>query len=58
MVFRKFEDQEKYFQHRARQNRRNFIKAKDNIDFNKFLAQVGVTQMGGFSNEMECDAID
>ena len=33
------------------------MKVKDNLDFDEFLAEVGVVHIGIFSNETEFDAI-
>ena len=33
------------------------MKVKDNLDFDEFLAEVGVAQMGIFLNQAEFDAI-
>ena len=33
------------------------MKVNDKLDFNEFLAEVGVAQMGTFSNQAEFDAI-
>ena len=39
------------------ENRRRFIKLKENLDFDEFLAEVGVAQVGIFSNQAEFGAI-
>ena len=33
------------------------MKVKDNLDVNEFLTEVGVVQLGIFSNQTEFDAI-
>ena len=39
------------------ENRHWLLKVKDNLDFDEFLAEVGVAQMDFFSNQAEFDAI-
>ena len=34
-----------------------YMKVKDNLDFDEFLAEVGVAEMGIFSNQAEFDTI-
>ena len=40
------------------ENRRRFMKIKDDLDFDEFFAEVGVVQMGIFSNSTEFSAIN
>ena len=37
--------------------RRRFMKVKDHLDFEEFRAEMGVSQMGIFSNQKEYDAV-
>ena len=39
------------------ENLHRFMKVKDNLDFDEFLAEARVAQMGIFSNQAEYDAI-
>ena len=47
----------KFLKFGSTENRRQYMKVKDNLDFDDFLAEVGVAQMGFFSNQAEFDAI-
>ena len=42
---------------RDHRNLRRFKRLKDNLDFDEFLVEMGVAQMGISSNQTECDAI-
>ena len=39
------------------ENQHQFMKVKDNLDFDELLAETMVAQMGIFSNQAEFDAI-
>ena len=39
------------------ENRRRFMKVKDNLDLDEFLTEVGVVKIEIFSNQTELDAI-
>ena len=62
MVFGKSDDQwiiptQNFSKCGSTKNRRRLIKVKHNLDFDEFLAEVGVAQMGISSNQAEFDAI-
>ena len=63
MVFSNSDDQQIQCQHQIffkfgpAENRYRFIKIKDSPNFDEFLSEVGVAQMGIFSNQTKYYAI-
>ena len=39
------------------EKRSSFMKSVGDLDFDEFLVEVGVIQIGSFSKQMECDMI-
>ena len=57
MINNEYNFNTKFHKIRVHETRRRFTKVKDNLDFDEFLAEVGVAQMRILFNQVEFDAI-